>query len=88
MMIEMYEVVNYEAVNKILNLLYSQNLHSISPLFHPNSASISLILSINPIRFIVPQEPFFTFRSAMIKRISTINLFPFHESKCHNSLRK
>ena len=87
----MYEVINYEVVSKMLNLFSSQNPHSISPLFHPNSASISLILSINPIRFIVPQEPFFTYRSAMIKqikRISTINLFPFHESKCHNSLRK
>ncbi len=35
----MYEVINYEVVSKILNLLYSQNLHSISPFFHPNSAS-------------------------------------------------
>ena len=39
MMIEMYEVINYEVVSKILNLLYSQNLHSFSPFFHPNSAS-------------------------------------------------
>ena len=35
----MCEVVNYEVVRKMLNLLYSQNLHSISPFFHPNSAS-------------------------------------------------
>ena len=38
-MIEIWEVVNYEVVSKMLNLLYSQNPHSISPLFHPNSAS-------------------------------------------------
>lgn len=38
-MIEIWEVVNYEVVRKILNLLYSQNLHSTSPFFHPNSAS-------------------------------------------------
>ena len=39
MMIEIWEVINYEAVRKMLNLLYSQNLHSFSPFFHPNSAS-------------------------------------------------
>ena len=33
----MYEVINYEVVSKILNLLYSQNPHSFSPLFHPIS---------------------------------------------------
>ena len=38
-MIEIWEVVNYESVRKMLNLLYSQNPHSFSPLFHPNSAS-------------------------------------------------
>ena len=38
-MIEMYEVINYEVVSKMLNLLYSQNPHSFSPLFYPNSAS-------------------------------------------------
>ena len=38
-MIEIWEVVNYEVVRKILNLLYSQNPYSFSPLFHPNSAS-------------------------------------------------
>ena len=38
-MIEMYEVINYEVVSKMLNLLYSQKPHSISPLFYPNSAS-------------------------------------------------
>ena len=38
-MIEIWEVVNYESVSKMLNLLYSQNPHSFSPLFHPNSAS-------------------------------------------------
>ena len=43
-MIEMYEVINYEVVSKTLNLLYSQNPHSISPLFHPNSASNCLSL--------------------------------------------
>lgn len=32
-MIEIWEVVNYEVVSKMLNLLYSQNLHSISPQF-------------------------------------------------------
>ena len=74
-------------------LTYSplKNLTQFHPFFTPfhlKSVSISLILSINPIRFILPQEPFFTYRSAMIKRISTINLFPFHESKWHNSLRK
>ena len=35
----MYEVINYEVVSKMLNLLYSQNPHSFSPLFYPNSAS-------------------------------------------------
>ena len=39
MMIEIREVVNYESVGKMLNLLYSQNPHSFSPLFHPNLAS-------------------------------------------------
>lgn len=38
-MIEIREVVNYESVSKMLNLLYSQNPHSFSPLFHPNLAS-------------------------------------------------
>ena len=39
MMIEIWEVVNYESVSKMLNLLYSQNPHSFSPLFHPILAS-------------------------------------------------
>ena len=38
-MIKIWEVVNYESVRKMLNLLYSQKPHSFSPLFHPNSAS-------------------------------------------------
>ena len=38
-MIEIWEVVNYEVVSKMLNLLYSQKPHSFSPLFHPKSAS-------------------------------------------------
>ena len=41
-MIEIWEVVNYESVSKMLNLLYSQNPHSFSPLFHPISPQISL----------------------------------------------
>ena len=43
-MIEICEVVNYEVVRKMLDLLYSQNPHSFSPLFHPNSASNCLSL--------------------------------------------
>jgi hypothetical protein len=39
MTIEIWEVVNYEVVSKMLNLLYSQNPYSISLFFHPNSAS-------------------------------------------------
>ena len=39
MTIEICKVVNYEAVSKMLNLLYSQNPYSISLFFHPNSAS-------------------------------------------------
>ena len=39
-MIEMYEVINYEVVSKMLNLLYSQNPHSFSPFFTPNQPQI------------------------------------------------
>ena len=42
----MYEVINYEVVSKMLNLFSSQNPHSISPLFHPNSASNHPIITL------------------------------------------
>ena len=56
MMIEMYEVINYEVVSKMLNLFSSQNPHSFSPLFYPNSAS-------NPPK-ITPFPPSFHLNSA------------------------
>ena len=66
MMIEIREMVNYEVVRKMLNLLYSQNPHSFSPLFHPNSASNHPKITLF--------SPHFSLRSAQNHPIS----LPFH----------
>ena len=42
MMIEIWEVVIYEVVSKMLNLLYSQNPHSFHPFFTPFLPQFSL----------------------------------------------
>ena len=73
-MIEIWEVVNYEVVRKMLNLLYSQNLHSISPFFHPNSASNHPKITLF--------SPHFSLRSAQNHPIS----LPFHPQITPNSV--
>lgn len=74
MTIEIWEVVNYEVVRKMLNLLYSQNPYSFSPLFHPNSASNHPKITLF--------SPHFSLRSAQNHPIS----LPFHPKITPNSV--
>ena len=84
MMIEIWEVVNYEEVSKIPNLLYSQNLHSFSPLFHPNSASNHpkiTLFSPHSTPFSPQNHPQFSLHFTVISwfRLTPFGAFPWYK---------